>query len=308
MKMKKFLLTMMAILIFIPHTAAYAAKVEGLYPKLMVEDYIIEGSSLVPGGETTLKVIIKNTNSIRSARNIRLSIEDEAKDILPVKTASAICPYIGTEDTYEWQVGIRAAQTAKDAPHMLTVKMEYEDRRGNILSAQDTVIVDVVQPVRMEYTEPVFPPRVTQGDTFSFSMTLMNMGKSDIYNALLTFDIEGIANGGSVLVGTLLPGESKEGKANFRVSKEIIGEAEGRIILSYEDSRGKLYEDVMPTSTVIEEKMVEIYSGEEDVAENDFSWETLAMSLSALSLVLLCLTVLFITKERKLRKEYELKL
>jgi hypothetical protein len=305
---KRIIFVMMAMLIFIPHTAAYAAKVEGLYPKLMVEDYIIEDSGLAPGEEATITVVIRNTNSIRSARNIRLSIEDNADEILPVKTASAICPYIGTENAYEWQVSIRAAQTAKDAPHILTVKMEYEDRRGNILSAQDTVIVDVVQPVRMEYTEPGLPPRVTQGDAFSFSMTLMNMGKSDIYNALLTFDINGISNGGSVLVGTLLPGEAKEGKANFRVSKEIIGEAEGRIMISYEDSRGKLYETIIPVSTVIEEKIVEIYSGEEEITENDFPWKTLAAGFGALAFVLLCLTVIFASKEKRLRKEYEQKL
>jgi hypothetical protein len=309
--MKRILSIMAALIILMPTATAHAASVEGLYPKLIVEDYILDKPSLTPGEEAALTIVIRNTNSIRSARNIRLSFEDAAHEILPVKTASAVCPYIGTGDVFEWRVDFYAVETAKDAPHILTVKMEYEDKRGNVLSAEDTIIVDVVQPVRMEYTEPELPPRATQGDTFSFSMTLMNMGKGDIYNALLSFDVEGIASGGSVLVGTIAQGESKEGKTNFRVGTEMTGEAAGCVTLSYEDSRGKYYETVIPVSTVVAEKAVKIYNnaGEESAAgEDGFPWKTLAIGFGGLSLILVCSAIIISAKARKIRREYEMKL
>ena len=303
-----FILVILVTIVLIPVTG-YAAT-EGVYPKLIVNDYTVQGDALTPGDTTSITINIHNTNRARSVRNLRLSFEDTTGDILPVKTSSHLCSYIGVNKIYQWEIEVFAVENAKDAPHTINIAMEYEDKRGNQLTAEDTIIIDVVQPVRMEYTEPEFPTRVTQGDTFSFPMTLMNMGKGDIYNALLTFDIEGIASGGSVLVGTLPQGESKEGKTNFRVDKEIEGKISGQILLSYEDSRGRYYETIFPVSTIIEPKVVEIYSSEEEesVNENSYPWKTIAICLGVLSLILLCLAIIMFAKGRKIRKEYEMKL
>ena len=302
------IIVILTTIVLVPVTS-YAAT-EGSYPKLIVDDYTAQGDALKPGDTTSITINIYNTNSVRSVRNLRLSFKDSTGDILPVKTSSHICPYIGVNKIYQWEIEVVVVETAKDAPHTINITMEYEDKRGNQLTAEDIIIIDVVQPVRAEYTEPKFPARVTQGATFPFSMTLMNMGKGDIYNALLTFDVEGIASGGSVLIGTLTQGESKEGKINFRVGTEITGEISGQISLSYEDSRGKYYETIIPVSTIIEGKVVEIYSGEEEesVVENDFPWKTLAICLGGLSIILLSFAIIIFLKGRRIRKEYEMKL
>jgi len=307
--MKKLICLLVACLILVQSSTAYAASTDGKYPKLIVDDYVLEKTSLLPGEETTVTISIRNTNSSKSARNIRVSFQDDAGEILPVKTASGIIPYIGPDSTIEWQIDVLITETAKDAPHILNIKMEYEDARSNLLTAEDTITIDVVQPVRMEYTEPEMPTKVTQGDTFSLSMTLMNMGKGDIYNALLTYNIEGLSSGGSVLVGTISSGASKEGTANLRVNSDTVGDVSGDITLSYEDSRGKYYETVLPVSTVIEEKVIAAYESDEtNESTNEGSWKILAISFGCLSALLLFVSLAAIAKERKIRKEYELKL
>jgi hypothetical protein len=307
--MKKLLYVFVACLLILPSTAAQAAATDGKYPKLMVEDYALEQTSLLPGEETTVTISIRNTNSAKSARNIRLSFKDDAGEILPVKTVSGIIPYLGAGDAVEWQIDLFALETAKDAPHTLNIRMEYEDKQGNSLTAEDMILIDVVQPVRLEYTEPDMPARVTQGDTFSLSMTLMNMGKGAVYNALLTYDIEGLATGGSVLAGTLEPGISKEAATNLRVNSDAIGDVSGTIQLSYEDSRGKYYETVLPVSTVIEEKVRATYENDETSGNaNEGSWKALAICFGCLSILLLFVSLAATAKVRKIRKEYELKL
>lgn len=307
--MKKIFYVFVAAVILSLSTTAHAAASEGKYPKLIVEDYVSEQASLSPGEETAITISIRNTNAEKSARNIRLSFEDDTGDILPVKTASVIIPYIAAGDTAEWQIDVLAIETAKDAPHLMKIKMEYEDARGNVLIAEDTILIDVVQPVRLEYTEPDMPVKVTQGDTFSLSVTLMNMGKGDIYNALLTYRIEGLADGGSLLAGTIAPGESKEGTTNLRVNSDVAGDVSGTITLSYEDSRGKYYETVLPVSTVIEEKVTAAYTdAETDGGKDTQPWKTLTIFFGSLSAVLLLVSLRVTAKERKLRREYELKL
>ncbi len=307
--MKKLICLLVACFILVQSSTAYAASSDGKYPKLVVDDYVLEKTSLLPGEETTISISIRNTSSAKSARNIRVSFKDEAGEILPAKTASSIIPYIGPDSTIEWQIDVFVTETAKDAPHIVNIKMEYEDKQGNQLTAEDTITIDVVQLVRMEYTEPDMPAKVTQGDTFSLSLTLMNMGKGDIYNALLTYNIEGLSNGGSVLVGTISPGASKEGTTNLRVNSDAIGDVSGDITLSYEDSRGKYYETVLPVSTVIEEKAISTYESDElGGSENDGSWKILAIGFGCLSVLLLFVSLSAIAKGRKIRKEYELKL
>lgn len=307
--MKKLIGFLVAGLILVQSSAAYAVSSDGKYPKLIVDDYALEKASLLPGEETTISISIRNTSSAKLARNIRVSFKDDAGEILPIKTASSVIPFLGTNSSIEWQIDVFITETAKDAPHMLSIKMEYEDKQGNLLTAEDTITIDVVQPVRMEYTEPEMPAKVTQGDTFSFSMTLMNMGKGDIYNALLTYNIEGLSNGGSVLVGTISPGASKEGATNLRVNSDATGDVSGDITLSYEDSRGKYYETVLPVSTVIEEKLISSYESDEtDGSVNEGSWKILAISFGCLSVLLSFVSLSAIAKGRKIRKEYELKL
>ena len=120
--------------------------------------------------------------------------------------------------------------------------MEYEDSHGNTVSAADQIIIQVRQPVRLEYTEPTLPPRVTQGDTPTLTITLMNLGKSTIYNALLKFELPGLSSGGSVLVGTIAPGTSAEGRQPCKKDGE---QSAGRLF-NYEDEYGESYEKKIP--------------------------------------------------------------
>lgn len=292
-------------------SAMVSAGSNGTCPKLIIDDYTIEGQQLTPGNSSTITIMIYNTNNTKSVRNVRLSFLDSADEIIPVKTASEFCPYIGIEEFYTWEIEVYALEIAKDSPHTLSITMEYEDSRGRQLKEEDVIIVDVVQPVRMNYTEPKLPPKVTEGDTFSFSMKLMNMGKTDIYNALLTFDIENITNGSSVFVGTIKEGESKEAKTNFRVDTQVTGDAGGTIVLSYEDSRGRLYEKELPVSTFIQEKVVINQPNEindDNITENVLVWKITTFVCGGLTIVLLFITIIITVKSRRIKKEYEMKL
>lgn len=224
-------------------------------PRLMVAGYALEGGYLEAGGKAAVTVTVKNTSSTRGVKNIKLSFLEESGEILPAGTGTAYCAQIAAGASYAWNLEVTATTAAQSRPHPAVITMDYEDSRGQAFSVSDRIILKVRQPVRLEYEEPSLPARVTQGDTPTFSMSLMNLGKSVIYNALLKFEIPGLASGGSVLVGTILPGESKTGTTNFRVDAEAIGDASGTLILSYEDDYGERYEEEIPLSTTIQEKI-----------------------------------------------------
>ncbi len=224
-------------------------------PKLMVTAYQLEKGALAAGEKGQLSITVRNTSGSQAVKNIKLSFSEDSGEIWPESTGAIYCAQLGAGSSYTWKFSVNALTTAQSRPHPAVIAMEYEDNAGQPCSASDRIILQVRQPVRLEYEEPALPPRVTQGDTVPFTMTLMNLGKSTIFNALLKYEIPGLSSGGATLVGTIPPGESQAGTANFRVESDVLGDVTGTLILSYEDDYGERYEKEITLATTIAEKM-----------------------------------------------------
>jgi len=271
-------------------TAAPASEKPASQPKLILESYALEPETLQAGAMATLALSIRNTSATQNVQNIKLTFREEIGEILPVGAASAHFPGLGKNGTMEWRFDISVSQLAAERPHIATVTMEYEDNTATPIQTTDVLALFVRQPVRLEYEQPSLPVRVTEGDNISFSMNFMNLGKSGIYNLLLTFEMPGLNNGGSVLVGELPAGESKAATTNLRVSamEGRYGDSVGKLLVSYEDSYGELYETEIPLQTAIEKKL-EITAATpatEDKAEKNlfaswWVWPLLGVALAA---------------------------
>lgn len=273
-------------------------------PKLMVVDYALDAAYLEAGGTGKLKVTVKNTSASYGVKNIKFSFLEESGEILPLKTSSGYCEEIKKGGEFTWEIALRAVPGATSKPHMATVTMEYEDHNGLATTMADQVILDIRQQARLEYEQPLFPERVIQGDTPSFSMNLMNMGKSTLWNVLLTFDIPGLSSGGSVLVGTMEPGEAKMGTANFYVDDSFLGETSGTLLLSYEDDYGQRYQREFDVHTVVEKRPEQPIAQPQEKEEKTFPWEVyipVGLAAGTIAAVLITRAV----KRKKKREEEE---
>lgn len=227
-------------------------------PKLIVEAYECSPEPLEAGVQATLTVTVKNTSTSQTVKNIKLSFQDGSGEILPTATSSVYIERIKRGESATCDFDIRVAGDASARAHVLTVTMEYENGDATAFTSSDTIVLDITQRIRLEYEQPVLPARVTESDNVPFSMNIMNLGKSTVYNALLTFAIPGLNNGGSVLVGNLQPGESKEATTNLLVSSMDgeYGDTSGTILLSYENEAGERFEQEIGVQTRIEKKIV----------------------------------------------------
>ncbi|UNC91997.1 COG1361 S-layer family protein [Candidatus Contubernalis alkaliaceticus] len=291
-----------------PMTSELEPSPSSSQPRLMVESYVLDRSYLEAGESSQVAVTIRNTSSLQDVKNIKLSFVEDSGEILPGGTGAEYQRQIAKGGSYTWSFSVAAVAVAQSKPHTATIMMEYEDSQGGAISASDRIILPVRQPVRLEYEEPSLPPRVTQGDTAPFTMTLMNLGKSTIYNALLKFEVPGLSTGGSLLVGTIPPGESQTGTTNFRVDSETPGRAAGTLFLSYEDEYGELYEKEIPLSTTIEKKLDTAALADADAETTASRFPGAAFAGGA---ILIALTYLFASrwlKQKKQREEDEMRL
>ena len=304
--MRKAILLLINVLIILSMNSTVFA-LEGVpysIPKLMVEEYDTGSEYIIPGETKTLSVIIKNSSSKKAIKNVKLSFLEESEQILPKDIGTQFVKSIGKSGQYEWRLDIFAIKTAESRPYTAVIIMEYEDSNGVSVTMTDTVYLYVHQTVRLEYEKIDFPPRLTQADSVPFSVKLMNMGKGNILNALLTYDIPGLNNGSSVLVGTILPGETKTGTANFRVDKDVVGEVAGNLIISYEDEYGESYKKEIPLNTVIEEKVTVSSESEAPTqAEASKGENNLWIIYVAVGVIVALISVVFIVKYIKQRNQ-----
>lgn len=250
-------------------------------PRLMVTDYKIENGFLTPDGSASLKITIKNTNPKRAVSNIKLSLADESGEIKPDSMGTKYVSAIAAGSVYTWNVKLTAANTAAANEHKMNLNMEYEDENHSPYSASDTLLVQVRQSASLDYNGAQLPVKVVQGNVTTVTLTLMNTGKSTLYNCMFEFNVEGLNGGGSTFVGTINAGESGTGNANLRVSEEILGKVSGTLTISYEDDYGEKYTQTVDVQTVIEEKAVLADNiNQEEEKQNNLWWLFLLIGLA----------------------------
>ena len=277
-------------------------------PKLMVTAAAADPAVLEAGGEATLTVTIRNTNGSRYIKNAIFSFSEMSGEIIPVGSDSIFVAKLDKGAEFAWSFRVRALPAARSGIHTAEISLSYEDNTHLPHMMSSTIYLELRQPVRLYFEEPEFPARVLQGETPRFSLTLMNLGKSPVYNALLSFDIEGLANGGSVLVGTIEPGESKEGLANFRVDSDKTGLVAGRVTLTYEDDRGTQYETEIPVKTTIGQRVVQNQPAPDEKAASGILLSRWTLPAAGFVMAILIIAAVLIAKRRRKRKADEARL
>lgn len=271
--MKKVLISMLFLLLLLPAMPVFAAEPgqeaqetapDASQPRVMVTDYEVADGFIAPNKKKTVKIHIKNFSASKAVKNIKLSISEETGDLKPVGMGTQYVAKIAAGGTYIWPVELTAAKTANVGEHAVTVSMEYEDKNYTAYAASDTIRLTVKQSVSLDYDGMQLPGKMVQGSTETLDLQVINTGKSIIRNCKIRFDIAGIETGGSTFIGEIPAGESKSATPNLRVNASAIGDAAGKITISYEDPFGKAYSKTVKVSTVIEKKVEKIETAEEE--------------------------------------------
>ena len=241
-------------------------------PRLMVTGYTVENDFLQPDTSGKITVTFKNMSRDTDISNIKLSFREPSGQLIFDGIASLYVDTIQAQDSYKWSFDAKAAKTAQSGEVTASVSAEYEDESGGSYSVSEDIRITVRQTVSLRYDGAQLPLKAVQGETVSISVNLMNTGKSVLRNVMLSFDVAGLTTGGSVLAGTIESGETKNSNANFNVSKDITGDVEGKLTITYEDDYGQTYEQTAPLSTLIVEKVETAQKNPEEEKKPSYTW------------------------------------
>ena len=214
---------------------------------------ISENASSLNVGEDGV-IAVKLTNASRSVgfENLSLTLSDPSGDILPKELGTVVLGDLMPGESLDLSFPVTVLSSAKVTPHSL-----HFDFIGQSLGQEAKLSVSYTIPIRQEIRLEQGGLRMAEsvvaGDSITATLPLMNMGKADIINAMVTISLPGIAERQSVLVGTIQPGETKQAQLTITAPKNALGESSGTVTVSGEDNDGNSVSFELPVSLTVEE-------------------------------------------------------
>lgn len=189
---------------------------------------------------------------------------------------------------------------------MISINYEYEDEKGNPYTTKDVVGVSLQQTPRLVVGDINFPPEAYLGSPIPINVSFYNMGKSTLYNLLVSLEGNFRIEGTSYYVGNFEPG--KTDSFDGAVVPEVAGPVNGFLVFSYEDADGNKQELRKEIAfNALEMPMEAPIDGEgmippEETEKKIPLWAFIAGG--ALLVVVILIAVFVIRKKIKSRKEF----
>lgn len=274
-------------------------KAEVLHPEISAVT-----AELNVGENGTINAVITNTSRYAELTNLLLTVADASGDVIAVGSDTMKLGALKPGESVNISHPVNVKPNASVALHKLTFNLTYT-AAGQDGSWTETFTLPVSQQMRLEQGGVQMATTAVQGDIASVTLPLMNMGRGDITNVMATLSIPGVVERQSVLVGTIMPGETKQAKLSFTPGKSVLGDVSGSITVTAEDAWGNKTEFSVPVELTIEEPVKLTLSGTVEKKEDKPPYLTYVfIGVSALLLIALILQGMIMgAKIRKLEED-----
>ena len=230
-------------------------------PKIMISAYRLEPKIAEAGKSFDLYFDLYNTNSKNTIYNLKAPIEQNlgaqpqntGENSSMVSDGSVFSPvnqsnsfYVSA--LYPWntahrQIRMNVLPNAVAGSYVINMTIEYEDGDGNQYKTTEAIGIPVVQRAGVSMGN-VKSEDLAVGQPTEMSVNIYNTGKDN----LNTFMCDVIGKGIKIDNDRKFIGNFKTGTQetfSFTATPLREGEIEGQIMLSYEDSTGKLHTQVL---------------------------------------------------------------
>lgn len=210
-------------------------------PRIIVDRYNIEPSTIKAGDIFQLTMSLLNTSSSNTVSNIKVSLVSDDGVFNPVNSSNTIyIENIGPKENIQKVFTLMPKRDAEHKTYGIEVNIDYEDEKGTQLNSKDMISVPVIQQVKLVLGDLFAPPEAYLGQPFPVSIEFFNMGKTTLYNLMIKTQGNFSTQNSNYYVGNFEPG--KTDSYDVGVTPEQEGLLNGEIIFSFENAVGEPYE------------------------------------------------------------------
>lgn len=207
-------------------------------PRIIIDNYSMDPFPVNAGEDFTLKMSFLNTSKTVDVSNIKVTVTSDDGTFTPTDSGNTFyVESIPRTTNIERELVLHVKPDAEQKSYMLTVNFEYEDEKGNPYTAKETMSVRVLQNPRLVTGELNMMTETFVGQPISLYLDFYNMGKSTLYNLMVSVEGDFEGQGLSYYVGNFESGRTDFFDAQF--TPMMPGQQKGAVLFAFEDSNGK---------------------------------------------------------------------
>lgn len=264
---------------------------DGRKPEETIRPVIAEvNADFSVGEDSTLTAVIKNPSRYADITGLTLRVTDASGDILPAGTDVMLLPDMKAGSTQTVSLPLKVKANAAVSLHTLKFDLNWTalDAAG---TWTENYTLPVRQTIRLEQGGVQLANTILQGEMTALTVPVMNMGRADLQNIMVTLTLPGITDRQSVLVGTLTPGETKSAKLTFIPGASTLGLHQGTLTITGEDIYGNTAAITLPVETTVE-KPVTVAATADSEPEKEASaplWLVITLGAGCVVLLVVCI-------------------
>lgn len=210
------------------------------------------GAQLTAGETGVIRALVSNPCAHTALCDVRLTLSDLTGGVLPQASNTVYLGDLAPGRQTQVEIPVTVLPDADATVH--SIRFDYAfSALGEERAFSEVFSLSVTQPIRLEHGALDMPQSVVQNDMVSLALPLMNMGRGRVVNALIRLNMPGAADGTSVLLGALEPGETKNARLTFAPDPQAVGPVEGTLFVSCEDEWGNQSGFELPLALTVEQ-------------------------------------------------------
>ena len=231
------------------------------------------------GTDGSLSLTITNPTTAQSIMDGEITVTDSSGEILMSGSNRVEIAEILPGKSETVTIPMTVSGSASISRHTLEVRFCYQVL-GQDAEWSETFTVPVTQAIRLEQGGVQLPAAIA-GELGDMTLPLMNMGKGELQNVLVKLEMEGVLDAQSVLVGTMVAGETKQAKLTFMPKLDSVGTHSGTVTVTCEDAYGNSFSQTLDVTLTVDEPIPEEKIQQEEEQEK--------LSTGTIVLIVLCI-------------------
>lgn len=228
-------------------------------PKLVVDSYSFSEEKIYAGETFDLTFTVRNTSNEEDTKSILVTMTNNADTgkLTPAEGSNTLyIDKLAKGESKTMTMSIATAPDTEAKAYEIKLDFEYEGtktRPETMANGQSSasIPVTVMQKIRLKIDDPTVDGEAMEGESVPVYFSLYNMGRSPIYNCMITVEGDGLSLEDSFFQGTVAAGNSM--RADLSIITATPGQIDGEIVISYEDSLEEKMEERLPLSLYVTE-------------------------------------------------------
>ena len=228
-------------------------------PKLVVDSYSFSEEKIYAGQTFTLTFTVRNTSNEEDTKSILLTMTNNAETgkLTPAEGSNTLyIDKLAKGESKTLSMSLATAPDTEAKAYELKLDFDYEGTKTRPATlakgaSSASIPVTVMQKIRLKIDDPTVDGEAMEGESVPVYFSLYNMGRSPIYNCMVTVEGDGLSLEDSVFQGTVAAGNSM--RADLSVITATPGQIDGEIVISYEDALEEKMEERLPLSIFVNE-------------------------------------------------------